>query len=285
MNPFSSLGFSTHSRVTIFGNSLFELYKPQLLRQMSTQQQKKELKQQKALFKKLFSRFYQLNQREKIIAPNDKVIIGFSGGKDSLLVLNILATLRRSNLFPVELIAIHVTNDQVGYKLDIEHSRSICDQLGVTFITLASEEMPDIEDLDTESTTFCVNCGRNRRRVLLKYAKEHGYTSIALGHHMDDVAETLLMNQMFCSCIAGIPAQFTTEKYGIKFIRPLLDIPVKLIQEWSSHVEMPRLVRCNYEKDSMRGEVREILAQLKKKHPHIVECIVQAPHNIKSEYL
>ena len=241
---------------------------------------------EKKVFKKIYSKFINMNDKEKIIEPKDKIIIGFSGGKDSLLLVYLLGQLMKDVRYKIEVLAIHVTNEQVGYHLDIDHAKEICNQFGVPFMTLESEPMPstDIEDAD-KNTTFCLHCGQNRRRVMLQYAKDNGYKSIALGHHMDDVAETLLMNQMFCGCIAGIPAQFTTEKYGVKFIRPLIEVPVVLIQEWTKYIELPRLERCKYEKDSMRGEVRDILEKLKEKYPYIVQCIAQAPKNIKTDYL
>ncbi|EDR21992.1 hypothetical protein, conserved [Entamoeba dispar SAW760] len=243
-------------------------------------------KEEKRLFNKVYSKFWKMNGREKIISPHDRIIIGFSGGKDSFLLVHVLSTLSKNVNFPIDVVAVHVTNPQVGYQLDLEQSKTICESFGVPFISLQSEQMPesDIEDAD-KSTTFCLNCGKNRRRALLKFAKENGFTSIALGHHMDDVAETLLMNQLFCGCIATIPAQFTTEKYGVKFIRPLIEVPVVLIQEWTKYIELPRLIRCKYEKDSMRGEVRAILEQLKKKHPLIIQSLAQSPNNVKQDYL
>ncbi|EDR23434.1 hypothetical protein, conserved [Entamoeba dispar SAW760] len=241
---------------------------------------------EKKLFKKIYAKFWKMNEREKIVAPHDRIIIGFSGGKDSFLLVHILSVLGKTSHFPLDILVVHVTNKQVGYQLNIEDSKALCESMGIPFITLESEPVSkiDIEDAD-KNTTFCLNCGKNRRRALLEYAKEHGYTSIALGHHMDDVAETLLMNQMFCGCIASIPAQFTTEKYGVKFIRPLIEVPVVFIQEWTKYIKLPRLVRCKYEKDSMRGEVREMLEQFKKKHPFIIHSIVQSPYNVKYEYL
>ena len=240
----------------------------------------------KKIFKKIYGKFSDMNEREKIIEQKDKIIIGFSGGKDSLLLTNLLGQLMKDKRYQIEVLAIHVTNKQVGYELDLEHAKEICNQFQVPIITLESEEMPiqDIEDVE-KNTTFCLHCGQNRRRALLQYAQEHGYKSIALGHHMDDVAETLLMNQMFCGCLAGIPAQFTTEKYGVKFIRPLIEVPVILIEEWTSYIELPRLIRCKYEKESMRGEVRSILSNLKQKYPYIIQCIAQSPKNIKKDYL
>ncbi|KAL7713434.1 tRNA(Ile)-lysidine/2-thiocytidine synthase N-terminal domain-containing protein [Entamoeba marina] len=241
---------------------------------------------QKKLFKKIYSKYWKMNEKQHIISPNDKILIGYSGGKDSLLLLHILSTLSKNSQYPIEVKALHITNNFVGYQLDIEHSKQICDSLGVELIILPSEEFEqkDIEDINNGST-FCLKCGQNRRRTLLKYARDNNFTSIALGHHMDDVAETLLLNQLFCGCTAGIPAQFTTKKYGVKMIRPLIDVPVSLIEEWTNCIQLPTLKRCNYEKDSMRGEVREILSNLKKKHPFVVQSIAQAPHNVKTEYL
>ena len=151
---------------------------------------------EKKIFKKIYSKFINMNDREKIIEPKDKIIVGFSGGKDSLLLVYLLGQLMKDKRYQIEVIAIHVTNEQVGYHLDLNHAKEICDQFGVPFMTLESEEMPssDIEDVD-KNTTFCLHCGQNRRRALLQYAKDNGFKSIALGHHMDDVAETLLIHQ------------------------------------------------------------------------------------------
>ncbi|ELP84302.1 hypothetical protein EIN_065770, partial [Entamoeba invadens IP1] len=231
--------------------------------------------EQKKIFDKMYSKFWQMNLREKIISPDDKIIIGFSGGKDSLLLLHILSTLMKNKKYNIKVLAIHVKNDEVGYHLDADFSRKLCEDLNVPFLVLDSERVAPKDIEDSDKTTFCLSCGKNRRRALLKYAKENGYTSIALGHHMDDVAETLLLNQMFCGCIAGIPSQFVAKKYNVKFIRPLIDIPVVLIQQWTHYITLPILIRCNHESDSMRGEVRELLENLKKKHPFIVQSIAQ----------
>ncbi|KAL7720248.1 tRNA(Ile)-lysidine/2-thiocytidine synthase N-terminal domain-containing protein [Entamoeba marina] len=241
---------------------------------------------QKKLFNKIYAKFLRMNEKQHIISPNDKILIGYSGGKDSLLLLHILSTFSKNPKFAIEVKAIHIINSCFGHQLDIEHSKQICDCLGVELVVLPSEEFEqkDIEDIN-DGCTICLKCSKNRRMTLLKYAQDNNYTSVAFGHHMDDVAETLLLNELFCSCTAGIPAQITTKKHGVKIIRPLIDVPVELIEEWGSYRQLPPMNQCSYGKDNRRVEVREILRELKKNHPHVSQCMTKASHNFYEEYL
>ena len=212
----------------------------------------------------------------------DRVMIALSGGKDSLALVELLG--RRSKiLFPkLHLFAVHVIMDNIPYYSDIEYLRIFCDTYSIplkikkcTFdITIDKRKSP------------CFLCSWNRRKAIFEAAKENNCTKIALGHHQDDILQTLLMNMAFQGAFSTMPPFLQMKKFDMAIVRPLCLIAEKELCElakMSAYKE--QIKKCPYETDSFRPEFKKILNSLGTLNPHVRQSMWSAMNNIQKDYL
>ena len=146
-----------------------------------------------------------------MLTDGDRIMIGLSGGKDSLALVEVLAARQKIFKPKIEVIACHVSVDNVPYQSDIEYLKSFCEARGVKFIHKTTSFDEDTKD----GRGPCFLCAWNRRKTLFKAAEEFGCTKLALGHHKDDILETLLMNQIFQGAYATMPPVLKMAKFDI----------------------------------------------------------------------
>lgn len=217
-----------------------------------------------------------------LISDGDKILVGLSGGKDSMALLELLAM--RSRIFKPRftVMAVHVEMSNIEYKSDTTYLREFAESLGVEFVTYTTSFDPTT---DTRKSP-CFLCSWNRRKALFTVAKEYGCNKIALGHHNDDILETLLMNMTFQGAISTMPPRLVMRKFDMTIIRPMC-----LIHE-SDLVEMARIrgyhkqiKNCPYEKDSHRSDMKEVLRRLQEMNPEARYSLWSSMSNIQEDML
>ena len=232
---------------------------------------------------RITKRFHKACADYGLIADGDHILIGLSGGKDSLALVELLG--KRAQVFVprFRVTAVHVRVKERDYHSDLTYLEDFCARLGVPFVVKDTEIVGEAKGKEKHP---CFLCSWYRRKVLFDVAQELGCNKIALGHHMDDLVETLLMNLIFQGSIGTIPPLLQMEKMPIEMIRPLCLIEEKDIQryaELSQYAKQTKL--CPLEKVSNRAEVKELLKQLEGLNPNVRDSIYGAMENIKEEYL
>lgn len=154
----------------------------------------------------------------KLINDGDRIIVGLSGGKDSLILLEALADRKAYIPFKFELIAVHVQVDNIPYKINIDYLKSFCNELNVPFYL--KNITVDIEK--DKKKAPCFVCSWYRRKTIFSLSQELHCNKIALGHHMDDAVETLLMNLVYHGSFSSLPQKLTMFDGRMELIRPLL---------------------------------------------------------------
>lgn len=232
---------------------------------------------------RLTKRFHKACADYGLIADGDHILIGLSGGKDSLALVEFLGKRAQIYVPRFKVTAVHVRVKERDYHSDLSYLEDFCARVRVPFI-VCDTEIGDEEKGKEKHPCFL--CSWYRRKALFDVAKELGCNKIALGHHMDDLVETLLMNLIFQGSISTIPPQLQMEKMPIEMIRPLCLIEEKDVEryaELSDYQKQEKL--CPLEKVSSRAEVKELLKQLEKFNPNVRDSIYAAMENIKLDYL
>ena len=215
-----------------------------------------------------------------LIADGDHILIGLSGGKDSLALVELLGKRAQVHVPKFKVTAVHVRVEERDYHSDVSYLEDFCARVRVPFMTrdtrIGTEEKKDP----------CFLCSWFRRKTLFDAAKEFGCNKIALGHHKDDLVETLLMNLIFQGSIGTIPPLLQMEKMPIQMIRPLCLIEEKELARYAELSGYEKQVKlCPLEKVSSRAEVKTLIKQLEKLNPDVRNSIWGAMENIKSNYL
>jgi len=230
-----------------------------------------------------FNRFFRKAVNTYGLIPlGATVISGLSGGKDSLALLEQLADARYRKQLHHNVIAVHVRMQNISYQADVEYLSDFCKRLDVPF--LIYDTSFDLESDHRKSPCFL--CSWQRRKALFEVAKQHKSNIIALGHHQDDMIETLLMNMAFQGSIASMPPKLTMEKFDMKIIRPFALLTEADIQRYSDIKKFqPTIKNCPYEKGSFRAEIKKMVSQLAQLNPKVRSSIFAAMQNIKRDYL
>ena len=221
-----------------------------------------------------------------LIEDDDRILVGLSGGKDSLLLTELLAkrSLIQHPRFTVE--ALHVRMENIRYETDTSYLQAFCDSLGIQLhirTTRFEVEVPsnpsNQNNLSNQSDQTsaarlrkqkqpCFLCSWNRRKLLFNLAQELGCNKIALGHHQDDLIHTALMNLTYQARFATMPARLTMRKMPLTIIRPLCLIPesdIKAYAELQGYQKQQRL--CPYETNSHRTDIKWLYDQLEQMNP------------------
>lgn len=222
----------------------------------------------------LMSRMRAAVDRYAMISDGDRIAIGVSGGKDSLALLAGLAGLRRFYPADFELVAITADPSFYNEPADYGEIEALCKQLDIPYIVRRTELYHVIFEARNESNP-CSLCARMRRGILHDMAKEAGCTKLALGHHMDDAAETFLMNLLSGGTIGSFrPVTYLSRK-DLTVIRPMIFATEKEVASAARRSELPVVEsRCPMDKTSERQNMKEMLASLEKDYPHLKEKIV-----------
>lgn len=226
-----------------------------------------EEKEKKALEKRLLRSLRTASARYDLIADDDRILVGLSGGKDSLCLLRLLALQSRILRPSFSIEALHVRMEEVQYETDLSYLKSFCEQLDVPLhVTTAS--FTQSSQTTRSEKPVCFLCSWNRRKQLFNFAQDHGFNKIALGHHQDDLLHTALMNLTFQGHFSTMPARLEMRKMPLTIIRPLCTIQETDIQQYATLYQfLPLVKRCPFEHDSQRTTARHLFNELEKMNP------------------
>lgn len=221
-----------------------------------------------------------------LIAASDRIMVCISGGKDSYALLDVLMLLRRRSPVPFELIAVNVDQGWPGYQTDII-AKHLQDR-GVPYEMVDESFAEIVADKLAPGATPCSLCSRLRRGVLYNLAVRLGCTKIALGHHMDDLLETLVLNLLFSGRLASMPAKLHSDDGRNTVIRPMVYVPEALLVNYAEEKQFP-IVSCGCPScglpEQKRQVVKRLLAELDDANPGVKTHMLAALKNVKPSHL
>jgi len=220
----------------------------------------------------------------RMIEDGDRVMVCLSGGKDSYTLLDILLLLQRRAPIRFELLAVNLDQKQPGFPTDV--LPRYLDGLGVPYAILEQDTYSVVQRVLPAEKTKCGLCSRLRRGNLYRYASEHGITKIALGHHRDDLIETLFLNLFHGGKLGAMPPKLRSEE-GHVVIRPLAYVSEATIIDYAAARGFP-IIPCNLcgSQDGLqRVEIKRMLRDWEQRHPGRVESIFAALRNVAPERL
>ena len=242
----------------------------------------------KKFHKVLFSRFAKAINEYELVEPNDKIAVCISGGKDSMLMAKLFQELKRHNKFPFELVFLVM---DPGYNRE---NRLIIEQnahtLGIPATIFETQIFEAVYNVDKSP---CYLCARMRRGYLYSHAKELGCNKIALGHHYDDVIETILMGMLYGGQVQTMmPKLHSTNFEGMELIRPMYLIREDDIKHWRDYNDL-HFIQCacrftdtcttcrtDGSSPSKRMEIKNLIASLKQTNPFIEGNIFKSVENV-----
>ena len=208
-----------------------------------------------------------------MIEDGDKIAVGVSGGKDSLVLLKLLAALRgyHNKAFALEAVTI-----DMGLGMDYSGIEALCEELEVPYTVVKTEIGPIIFDYRKEKNP-CSMCAKMRRGALNQALLDRGCNKLALGHHYDDAVETFLMSLIYEGRISCFQPVTNLDRTGIIQIRPMLYIHEKTVDNFAQRQGLPVIQnRCPVDKQTKREEVKQLIYQLSQTYPDLKERIFGA---------
>lgn len=219
-----------------------------------------------------------------MIADGDRVMVCVSGGKDSYTMLHLLRELQRRAPIAFELKVINIDQGHPGYPAD--RLRRYMSEQAYDFTMIEEDTYSIVTDKIPEGKTYCSLCSRLRRGILYRVARELGCTKIALGHHRDDILQTLLLNLFFAGQLAAMPPRLVSEE-GHVVIRPLAYCAEEDITAYAKAMEFPILPcdLCGSQDNLQRKIVGRMLDDLEEAHPGMKNVMLAALQNVRPSHL
>lgn len=220
-----------------------------------------------------------------MIGEGDRVMVCVSGGKDSYAMLDVLLALRRSAPVRFELIAVNLDQKQPGFPAEV--LPAWLEQQEVPYYILEKDTYSVVRSVIPEGKTTCGLCSRLRRGTLYGFAEEIGATRIALGHHRDDIVETLFLNMFFGGSLKAMPPKLLSDDRKNVVIRPLAYCKEKDLAAYADYKAFP-IIPCNLcgsQENLQRVEVKRMLAEWERRYPGRVETIFRSIANVAPSQL
>jgi tRNA 2-thiocytidine biosynthesis protein TtcA len=221
----------------------------------------------------------------RMIEHGDKVMVGLSGGKDSWTLLDLLLQLREVAPVDFEIVAVNLDQKQPGFP---EHViPDYCRSIGVPFHILEQDTYSVVKRVVPEDKTMCGLCSRLRRGALYRYARENGFTRIALGHHQDDIVATFFLNLFHGGKLKAMPPKLKSDDGTNILIRPLAYCRERDIAAYAEAKAFP-IIPCNLcgsQEHLQRKQVRKMMAEWEKQYPARIEGIFSALQNVAPSQL
>ena len=221
----------------------------------------------------------------QMIEEGDRIMVACSGGKDSTIMLLILEDMRRRS--PVSFEIVPVLLDQKQPNFNVVDFKLWLKDKGFDLTVLEEDTYSIVTEKTPEGKSFCGLCSRLRRGILYNYAEEHGFTNIALGHHREDLNETLLMNLFFAGKMASMPPKLKSRDSRNVVIRPMSYVAEDLLISHAKDLKFP-IIPCNLcgSQDNMRRQqIKATLKRLSGTIPNIEATLLNAQKNVKPSLL
>ena len=220
-----------------------------------------------------------------MIEEGDKIMVCLSGGKDSYAMLDVLLGLQKTAPVKFELVAVNLDQKQPGFP---EHILpAYLDTVGVEYHILEKDTYSIVKSVVPEGKTTCGLCSRLRRGSLYGFAEEIGANKIALGHHRDDIIETLFLNMFYGGTLKAMPPKLLSDDKRNVVIRPLAYCPEEDLIALAEAKEFP-IIPCNLcgsQENLQRQNIKAMLAEWNVKHPGRIQSIFGAIRNVKLSQL
>ena len=220
-----------------------------------------------------------------LIEAGDKVMVCLSGGKDSYALLDILIELRRRAPVRFDLVAVNLDQKQPGFPEHVlpEYLKS----RDIPFHIEGQDTYSIVKRLVPEGQTMCSLCSRLRRGILYRVAGELGATKIALGHHRDDMLQTLFMNMFFGSRLKGMPPKLVSDDGKNIVIRPLAYVAETDLERWAAHRQFPIIPcsLCGNQENLQRVQMKKMLREWERQFPGRLDNIFTAMGNIVPSHM
>ncbi len=220
-----------------------------------------------------------------MIEAGDRVMVCLSGGKDSYAMLDILMNLQASAPIDFELIAVNLDQKQPGFPTEV--LPNYLEALGVNYHILEKDTYSIVTSKVPEDKTFCGLCSRLRRGTLYGFAQKMGATKVALGHHRDDIVETLFLNMFYQGKLKAMPPKLLADDKQNMVIRPLAYCRESDLQALAELKEFP-IIPCNLcgSQDGLQRQVvKEMLQVWERQHPGRMDTIFKAIKNVSPSQL
>lgn len=236
----------------------------------------KELKKT-ALYRRIIARYKKALAHHALIEDGDRILLGLSGGKDSLCLMELLGGTKRIHRPKIVVEAFHVRMANIAYESDTRYLEEFAAECDVPLHVVTTQF-----DASTDKRKSpCFLCSWNRRKQLFNYAQEHGFNKIALGHHQDDIIHTALMNAFFQGHFSSMPPKLKMDKMPLTLIRPLCHEHEEDLREYArlrGYVSQKKV--CPYENDSCRADIRSIFEAVERLNPEARYSIWHALENL-----
>jgi tRNA 2-thiocytidine biosynthesis protein TtcA len=222
----------------------------------------------------------------RLIEDGDRVMVGLSGGKDSWALMQILDVLRQRAPIRFSLVAVNVDSGYDGYQH--QAVADACRARGWEFHSEHTSIGQVIEDKLDADATPCSLCARLRRGVLYRLAQNVGATKIALGHHLDDFVETVLLNLFFAGALKAMPARLVSDNGAHVVIRPLVYTTEAEARAYTREYDLPVIGCCCPacgDLSLQRQRVKRLIIELEREHPNVKSSMIRALGNVMPRHL
>jgi len=221
----------------------------------------------------------------KMIEAGDRIMVCISGGKDSLAMLDVLMNLQKHAPIRFELTAVNLDQKQPNFPEEL--LPAYFESIGVNYEILEEDTYSLVTDMVAEGKTYCGWCSRFRRGILYRHAKEQGYTKIALGHHRDDIVETLFLNLFHGGKLKAMPPKLLSDDGENIVIRPLAYCREKDIERYATLSEFPIIPcdLCGSQDNLQRQVIKNMLQTWDKEHPGRIESIFRGITDVVPSHL
>jgi len=241
-----------------------------------------EQAQSDKLFKKICRKIGTTMRDHSMIVEGDQVLVGLSGGKDSMILLEALVERRAAMPFHFGIEAAHVEAKGIGYEIDREKLTAFCDSLDVPLHYRSIE--PDLEK--DPSKTACFICSWNRRKELFGLTRELNCNKLALGHHRNDAVETLLMNMIYHGSVSSLPYSLSMFDGRVQLIRPMMDLDERMLEEYAGLNNLVKVEKsCPHENSTRRENMARLMREIEKLHGPGPFNMFKSMNKVFPEYL